>query len=276
MNRQRKEGRILHLALDDKFIDQAYRSFERVYPGKNDVIICGKTPLKYVKTKILRVISSFQLAIPFGFKEINNYDYVIVHALDKQWFRQLKYCRADIKILWIGWGYDYYDILDKIYPDLVMQKTREISKVIRREEKAIKKIKGIGHYVKYDNDKISVINKIKFFAPVLPSEFFEVKSCVNGFFPEFISWNYGTVEDDLLKGFVGEEVSGENILIGNSASDTNNHVEVLDFLGHGDFFNRKCIFPLSYGDTKYAQLICEMGQSKLGDAFLALDKFVPV
>jgi dTDP-N-acetylfucosamine:lipid II N-acetylfucosaminyltransferase len=43
-------------------------------------------------------------------------------------------------------------------------------------------------------------------------------------------WNYGSLEESLVKNFIGGRVSGNSILLGNSASFTNNHIEAFELI----------------------------------------------
>lgn len=68
---------------------------------------------------------------------------------------------------------------------------------------------------------------------------------------------------------------GANILLGNSADPTNNHLEVLDKLKCHAGENIKIYCPLSYGDQSYAQKISDCGASLFGEKFIALRDFIP-
>ncbi|HWR62069.1 MAG TPA: TDP-N-acetylfucosamine:lipid II N-acetylfucosaminyltransferase, partial [Clostridia bacterium] len=63
------------------------------------------------------------------------------------------------------------------------------------------------------------------------------------------------------------------ILLGNSASETNNHFEALDVLAGFAAENIRVICPLSYGDNDYRDRVIKYGQSVLGEKFTYLDKF---
>ena len=59
------------------------------------------------------------------------------------------------------------------------------------------------------------------------------------------------------------------IILGNSATITNNHIEALKKLAHiKDNIQVYC--PLSYGDSKYAQKVIYAGKKLLGDSFIPL------
>lgn len=66
------------------------------------------------------------------------------------------------------------------------------------------------------------------------------------------------------------------ILIGNSATITNNHVEVLDKLSKFKNCNIKVFLPLSYGDVEYAKHVIKYGENIFGDKLVPLQQFIPL
>jgi dTDP-N-acetylfucosamine:lipid II N-acetylfucosaminyltransferase len=68
--------------------------------------------------------------------------------------------------------------------------------------------------------------------------------------------------------------NGMNILVGNSADPSNNHIDVLQklqqFMGAGI----QIFCPLSYGDQKHAQKVVEYGVGVFGERFIALREFI--
>ena len=58
-----------------------------------------------------------------------------------------------------------------------------------------------------------------------------------------------------------------DILVGNSAYPTNNHLEVFDKLKDHDLTGRKVVVPLTYGNDTYREKILKIGQEMLGDSF---------
>jgi len=70
--------------------------------------------------------------------------------------------------------------------------------------------------------------------------------------------------------------NGPNILLGNSASITNNHLEALDALKKINLGNRKVITPLSYGSPQYADVVESYGKKNLNGSFRAVRDFMPL
>ena len=278
-------GRILHLAINEKFIDHAHISFENVAREKNDYLIFFDDHTSYIKNVPHKVVRYRDRLKPWLYQEIGKYDFVVIHSLHPFWVSVVNACPGSVVFVWIGWGYDYYDI---IYPDqnkLLLEETLK-DKLDHKDAGPRKNIfhlptwlRSIIEAIKLNPDKISAIEKISLFSPVLPNEYDTVKKHFGGTrFPQETKWNYGSLEEVLLNGFIGRKVSGNNILLGNSASNTSNHRDILGWLkGHkSKLSHRRIICPLSYGDSTYAQRIEDFGLESIGNNFQALRKFMPL
>jgi hypothetical protein len=66
-----------------------------------------------------------------------------------------------------------------------------------------------------------------------------------------------------------------NILVGNSADPTNNHVEVFKKLEFYKDRNIKIFCPLSYGPQEHAKKIVQIGKETFGEKFFPLLDFMP-
>lgn len=67
---------------------------------------------------------------------------------------------------------------------------------------------------------------------------------------------------------------GINILLGNSADPSNNHIDALEKLRPYAIQNIKIFCPLSYGDAEYAKQVADYGKSIFGDKFNPLLEFM--
>jgi hypothetical protein len=68
---------------------------------------------------------------------------------------------------------------------------------------------------------------------------------------------------------------GINILLGNSATPTNNHLDAMEKLRPFAGESIRIYCPLSYGDAAYAEQIAQAGQKIFGEKFIALREFMP-
>lgn len=68
---------------------------------------------------------------------------------------------------------------------------------------------------------------------------------------------------------------GVNILLGNSAAPTNNHIDALERLRPFVGENIRVYCPLSYGDANYGDQVAATGKAMFGANFIPLREFMP-
>lgn len=255
--------KILHLSTDNKFLSLALSSFEENFPECNYLWLLNSDNRVCDKQKSINTIDCLDFRL---IRELNKFDVVILHSLDIYWYPFILFSK-NIKFVWIGWGFDYYDIIYSKYNMMLLEKTGLIiKKGISIKSRIILLITKLF--------KRRVISKINVFSPVLKSEYFLVKSKLKiKNMPQYVSWNYGNLEDNLLKGFFNKKTNGTSILVGNSATDTNNHIEIFELLKDLKIDNN-CIVPLSYGDSEYKNIIIKKGYELLGNKFIPLNDFL--
>lgn len=71
-----------------------------------------------------------------------------------------------------------------------------------------------------------------------------------------------------------KEHSGLNILVGNSADPSNNHIDSLEKILPYRDDDIKIFVPLSYGDQEHAKKVIETGKAWFGDKFVPLTSFM--
>ncbi len=275
---------ILHLVPDEKFIDAAYKNFESVAPSCNTFFVPSwDKKLKYIKNTPVKFINPFSFKNPFFMKSFEKYDFIMLHSLNTFNQRLLANANPNLTFVWIGYGYDYYDLIYEDRNRLYQEQTKAIVGELDSNRNSLLTIskqrilRPIGRKIFYNYfDKKAIVEKINFFAPVLENEYKMVASKFGSSFPEYVAWNYGSsaaLFNDERKSHCNP--NGNNILIGNSATPTNNHIEVFDLLRTQNLGNRKIICPLSYGNLDYASIIKDRGISYFGENFLCLDTFMP-
>lgn len=267
---------IVHLIRDDKFIDSALREFERSAPGENRaVLLADPKPLTYVSSSISFMNEAQAISI------IKNADAVVCHGLIKRFYPVLEKLPEDIPVAWLGWGFDYYStLLEPAFPNgLLQSQTKCLVEEAKpkkgranRLARALKRL--VGRSGKVSHRQAKIISRINFFSPVLEAEYDLAISCNPGFSPAYMPWNYGVAEDDFALGVT--TALGGDILVGNSATPENNHIEVFAFLAERfDLADRRVIVPLSYGKNWYRERVVEDGYRIFGDKFVPLLDFLP-
>lgn len=267
--------KILHLAVDEKFIDQAINSFQTVSSTENTLCVISDEYPRLVKSRAIVISKSRASYGVLPFKS-DSFDILVIHSLHPNLLRTARRL-LDVKIkIWLGWGYDYYDLITRDADELLLSRTLALKVRDRRLRSKFTKVKSLVKRFIYPQKK-SLIENIDLFAPVLPLEYNLVRNSGSfSKFPRLAMWNYGNLEDDLIRGFENERVSGTNILLGNSATPENNHLDSFDLLKGINLHGAQIVAPLSYGDTTYRDTISRDGVNLFGNNFIALTSFLSI
>lgn len=274
--------KLLHLIKDDKFPDAAFEVFESVAPGQSTYMLAGKSaPIRFLKkVKPVRVFKYAFLSKKF-IKSLESYDVIILHSLYPFALEVLARIEFKVSIVWIGMGYDYYDLLSGGAANLLKHETKMIYRpsTQRLRKSPVKIIESVARRLLHPNmfRKKSLIKKIDLFAPVLESEYLLLKRTVGDPFPQFIRWNYGKIIDLVDGRLSSKHVNGKNILVGNSATHTNNHLDAFQILSRIGIPDDSCVVvPLSYGDPAYKKAIIDKGKRLFGTQFKPITEFLSI
>ncbi len=281
--------KIAHIAADEKFIENAVDIFEMAFPNQNTFYINAPKPWRFVKDR--EIYKEFNSKKWFKYfllnrSELKSYDLIILHGLPSVFLIPPVLLKQ--RYVWLGWGFDYYSRPfdnDLLPHPIILEKTKNF--VIGIESIKVDVSNSLVSVFKQLTKKIveskffyilAMLN-IKVFSPVLPQEFDLVKNLYGlGKETKYSPWNYGTLERHLIKNIELNNIDSANsILLGNSATPTNNHFEALDILLHSDSM-RTVYVPLSYGDMIYAKSVKEYisHNSKLATQCKVLDTFLPL
>lgn len=279
---RKSDLRLLHVIKDEKFIDSAFELFESVAQGSSTYLIESDTDEFQHLTKVhpIRVGSDFKFDLRF--KEwLNQHDGIILHSLFPFALKVLQSTRPSTPVVWIGMGYDYYDLLQSNNLSLIKPVTHKMLDShcprTRMHLGAIGKswLKGLlGLNL---SRKTALLKKIDLFAPVLKTEHAILARQLGPGFPRYLEWNYnkiGRLFNDISS--LGN-CSGSNILVGNSATKTNNHIDTLHALARLNIpDDAKIIAPLSYGPTTYRDAVIQEGWRLFGEQFEPIIEFLPL
>ncbi|MEY0174945.1 TDP-N-acetylfucosamine:lipid II N-acetylfucosaminyltransferase [Providencia rettgeri] len=217
----------IHICPDEKFIDSAISLFREVDEGNHIFIIISKEKtLRFIKEKNIQILSPIKLYLCIlRNRAIFRDKVIILHSSPRFAKIVTLLLHKETKIVWIGFGYDYYCYKNYNY-----------------------------NYIKATLNRL-FLKRINFFSPVLEDEYNIVKDYEPHFSAKLLSWNYDVISDFLKKDIT---INNKNILLGNSATLTNNHFDILYKLPNLNLDeNRKIIIPLSYGSNEYKSKIIE-------------------
>lgn len=277
-----KKKKILHIGTDEKFLNAVEFTYEKAFPGKNLIYITlnkKDEPLKHIKVSDNFTFGDFSTSSKNEIlKMLDGFDYVILHGLDKFKSDIFLNSKNKEKFVLSIWGAEIYNNPYVLGTSLYGKQTLK-----KFNNKYIFELKNIFrplyHKLIYNNQdnfntQLRVIKEISLIAGQPPEDFYFLKerNLVNDkakhFFFSYYPFEY------IFKNNMGLVVSGNNILLGNSASSSNNHLEMIDILSNFSLDDSKVFTPLSYGDKTYAAKISSIGAKKLKHNFVALRDYM--
>ncbi len=269
--------KIIHIGPDSQFIQFLSRKFEELAPGKNYYLVTSHSAAggfrypNFGEGKTISVQGKRGLAsIPL---HVRSCDMVIAHGMGPHAVVAfIASPRTAIRV-WSGWGYDYYGDDSDPSAGLLKPETAALTRTNTAKKNTTSQLKNLARKLISFGVKLTARQTDYFSAPI-SSDFEIFKRRFDGFSGEYAQLNYGNVPDTFSQG--PAMCHGQNILLGNSASETNNHVEILGILSRHDLGSRKVIVPLSYGDHEYRSNIIEIGKRMLGNAFVPLVDYMPL
>jgi hypothetical protein len=211
----------------------------------------GKDDKEYAKYNISYIFSSWFSPIKniYLLKKIFESDKVIIHSLASPWLLIYLFIFPSLgkKMYWIIWGKDLY-----FYRELNNKKIyHKIYEFFRL--RTIKNIKNVVTYIKGDYELA-----IQWYGS--KSKYYECLMYPSNLYKEY---NIKTKKQGRI-----------NILVGNSADPTNNHLDIFNNLKDYRYNDIKIYIPLSYGNKKYAKSIILKGEELFGDKFIPLTDFL--
>lgn len=268
---------ILHLVNDEKIINRTIDLFEASFSGNNLFIVFSKRKnYKYVKSD-KNVLSAEEFI-----KRQNEFQAssVLIHLLNTHkihFFNKLNL--KEIPVYWIIWGADLYNRLlqpkgfELFYPKSKYQRRNRFMRILCDPFLHIQsKIRAM-ETVRFIKDKVDYLvtdtteNDYDIFLRYYPE--MQGKPWKDFF--------YYPIDEVLGKELISATSQGNNILIGNSASLTNNHEYAMGILSQWDIADRKVIVPLSYSGKKgYKDVVIQAGTLHWGDQFQPLLDFMPL
>lgn len=267
--------KILHIGHDSQFTQFAANAFEDVMPGANNYVILtrsGEGPLQFPIAEGPVVITSSAVSGAFRAQShIGQFDMIVAHSMTLH--SALAFGRSDARTVrvWSGWGSDYYGDDESPNGGLLGPKTLQVSQDIGSSlERSVSKIKG---RLRTSIRRRAASSTDIFSAPI-PNDLEILTARFPQFQGTYHQLHYASVENTFTSGSASS--SGADILVGNSASFANNHLEAFDLLADCDIRGRRIVVPLSYGNARYRDVVLSRGEAMFGSAFFPLVDFLPI
>lgn len=278
--------RVLHFAGDEKVIPLIQDLFEEALPGQNEFRVHAEGgPLRYVEPGPgVKQVGREYFSSGMALDDLRHCDCLVIHGLTPYFAPALRQLPEAVLVLWAGWGFDYYDLLEPRIGPLVLPQTRRLHRGSRTLERLRYLARADAPFAKIwgtlrrslqpppSHPVREFAHRFDLFS-VTPGEVTLVRDALPQLRAGYHMLVYATTEDTLA---IGPDMAGPDVLVGNSATPTNNHAEVFDALERLDLTGRRIIVPLNYGSDTYAEAVCRAGRHRFGDAFVPLRTFMPL
>lgn len=304
---------ILHLANDEKIIGRTIEIFEEVYPFGNLWVItnrsCKKdlstiqpTPktehlllgrkefLKDIKGNISAVVERCgestglsENSLPgngLSGSRVN----ILIHLLNPRKINIVRQIQkalpatCNVKIYWIIWGLDLYNKLlapagfemftsDNVYSGLFDKSFGAFNRIgaAKEAKSTVKFIEKSVDYIVTDTTESDYSQLVKYY-PQLAAKPWK----------DFFYYPIDTILGELYYRPLPDNSCKETVMVGNSASRTNNHKYLLALLSQFDLRGKKVVVPLSYsGRARYVNEVVAYGKKEV-EGFVPLMKFMPL
>lgn len=266
--------RFLHVANDEKFFDRVYNRFVNDSRISNSAILMVKTSNekpKWIHSDEVELVDSIVKAK----QRLNrdDYDVIYFHSMTVMNWHLLRFVPKNKIVIWWLYGFDIYSSLHGAKPIIPLENYKAITKQIvldylSNKKTILRKVKDAFIRFRFKKDFQDGLSRIRYFQPIYSSEMSLMKK-----FPQFNAkeFYYNNSLDFKLDKVMNKKRRG-GIIIGNSSSATNNHIDIWKALSSCDIKN-DIIIPVSYGDIKYRSII---KSQIVGDNVRFLEDFMPI
>lgn len=263
---------ITHLFGDDKFVDITIENFESVSNGVNKYIVfSNNNDLNYVSNNKAVVVpnSAYKLDLDFIYDDCQ---LLVIHFLNPLKLFIIKNKPSHVEVLWSVWGGDAYDHFQdlKIFEPITDKFRRKSFYQWFRSSFLYSLYHILRYRVRPISSELELLKEINFISTVLPNEF-EIIQARFDLDATYIDYSYGINNFSTLE----LQELGNSVLIGNSATPSNNHLDIFEIIKES---KRNLIVPLSYGayDYKnYKELVISEGMRVFKSSFTPIEEFMP-
>jgi hypothetical protein len=273
--------KVLHYGLDEKFMPFVRKVYEAAFPGRNRfrVMLSARVTPRFFHPAGPRERISPRYWFSADLKhDLDWCDCVVVHFMTPWFAKAIRVAPPGALVVWGAWGGDFYHLIPAYAGSLYLCDTGRLVAQLsgwrvpgpgRAFELAVDWLLRAFLPV-WERDVIDRIDAVT----MLPAEHRMLADAVPGFRARHVQLHYYSVEDVFARGPAA--IQGSDILVGNSATPTNNHLEAFALLRGIDLGDRRIVVPLGYGMADYAEAVCAAGARSFGARFVPLRGFLPL
>lgn len=278
-----QDTRIVHLCQDKIWAPGAYRLFEKAFPGANHYVALQSNvhdPLKYIGGFKPLTILPFGELIKKRFYLLQKASLVVVHGLIYQHARLVDRLPRHIRVVWLIMGTEMWENPYIYQGPILGDKTRKMKKRINKQLDLTKGLKDVVRRIRFGRGTLQYVAKAAGridYVATFQREQYDLLKRLHAIREDtrYLHYAFYPLERIVDKEKQGPP-PGSNVLLGNSAAFSNNHLEAIDRLSALDTGDRKIYTPLSYGNHRNAKKVMEYGCDKLGGSFHPLTRVLPL
>lgn len=270
----------LHLIDDAVVVDHFVLRIRYNYPGLHRFLVLTSTgqfthitPGSDVTGFVPTASNCSALA-----KGLGAYKAVFVHNLSVDKSRIVLEAPKEVVFVWAVWGYDYYHVYPQLFGKIFLPCTRLANVLLGKMSLSYQYLQSMllsGFRINYAGRiQQRAAARINYTCNTLPrhSEIFRMISMPQS---RRFHMAYYTIESITRGVEVSWDELGYGILIGNSASNTSNHIDLFIKLRR-HFSGQKLVVVMGYGSARYRNLINVTGKFLFGDHYHAINKRLPL
>lgn len=280
---------ILHVASDSQHFASMYKRFEEFSDYECVFLLMPKKPghededycfIKVYKDNIVQAADWEEWKSFFSHPEV---DIIYYWGVFPDFFKSVESIGKDkIVILWV-FGRDVYEVVDTSYPPILsvrLYKPRTFTLLNWQRVKRFHLIRNNLAYMipDYDllrgkSDRRALFKRADYIETPLPIEYEQIKKSLRLSAKPFMSAGRGC---EPLTQIVLHDSPGK-ILVNNSGSFTNNHLDVIHVLRKADVKGREIVFPMNYGFGKGVLLMKMLKYKDFGGSHTVfLENILPI
>lgn len=265
---------VSHLIPFSTFLPFVVSTFEEAIPSGNRFMVYGSGDLaRYALPPQVRVemLDTDSAGLEGAKVALAESRIAVIHSMSTFSAMALAATPSSTLRVWSGWGGEYYG--SRLNPT-----ARLLGRATARLERGRTGLrdKALNAYSSRYVDQLyrAAAAATDVFSAPVPTDFPVFRRRFPGFRGRYGQLNYASVENTY--GTLPDRVSGQDILVGNSATPENNHLEVFQRLAALNLGSRRVIVPLSYGNVAYAADVVRSGTTLFGSQFVPLRDFLPL
>lgn len=273
--------KIIHICQDEKFINSAIQQFEFSFPKSNSFYVVSHLP-DFVHVKSEECVQHCNIEdLKAIAHTLDKSVLVVLHSLANTFYDFVLELPKENKVIWLCFGFEIYNdvnffktknLLDTItknrFPEVKTLKKKKVKDLIRPYYRLLNKSLPLSSR----EYKVKVLKRIDFLGSSFQEEFEFISSLIKQKKHFFDFWYYPL--EQILDVSAPINLNKKNILIGNSGSNSGNHLDVFAQLKRYNLTAEKIVVPLNYGESKYIDVVVNEGNNQFSQKFQPLLQFL--